>query len=155
MNGCFMNITIQQQVNESWELNNYLIVFIQGDACHLVADIQNWLITYDEKEKMQSGNLNLPHILGWSYWFIRKKLRVLKTDHLLAEIKQVQVHYLRASTIYNHKMPYHSAFLNSCAERNRNTKRIYKHCQESFVDIYATHLFYTLELVSLSQMKVK
>ena len=49
-----MNITIQWQVNESWDLNNYLTVFIQGDACHLVADIKVGLITHYENEKMQS-----------------------------------------------------------------------------------------------------
>ena len=54
MNERSVNITIQRQVNESWELNNYLTVFIQGDACRLVADIQVQLIIHDAKEKMQS-----------------------------------------------------------------------------------------------------
>ena len=54
MNKCSVEITIQRQVNECWELNNYLTVFIQGDVCHLVGDIEVWLITHDEKEKMQS-----------------------------------------------------------------------------------------------------
>ena len=101
-----MNITIQRQVNETWKLNNYLTVFIQGDACHLVADIQVRLITHDEKEKMQSYNLNIPHILDWSYQFYTgKNLLILKTDYLPAETEQVQVYHLRASTIYHHKMP--------------------------------------------------
>ena len=42
-------------------------------------------------------------------------------------------------------MPYHSVLLNSCAESNWNTKRSYKHFQESFMDIYATRLFQTPE----------
>ena len=79
----------------------------------------------------------------------------MKINHLLAEIEQVQVDHLRASTIYHQKMPYQAILLNSCAESNRNSKRSYKHCQESFFDIYATLLFHTPELVSLSQIKVK
>ena len=105
INECSVNITIQQQVNETWELNN-LTVFIQGGACHLVADIQVRLITHDEKEKMQSYSLNIPHILDWSYQFYTgKNLLILKTDYLPAETEQVQVYHLRASTIYHHKMP--------------------------------------------------
>ena len=105
MNACSVNITIlilqQRQVNESWELNNYLTAFIQGDACHLVADIQIRLITHDEKEKMKSCNLNLPHILDWSYqYYTGKKLLILKTNHLLVETEHVQLDHLRASTIY-------------------------------------------------------
>ena len=124
MNECSGNITIQRQVNESWERNNYLTVIIQGDAYHLVADIQVWLITHDEKEKMQPCNLNSPHILDWSYQFyIGKKLLILKTDHLLAKTEQVHVDNLTASTIYHHKMPYHAVLLNSRAESNQNTKR--------------------------------
>ena len=119
-----MNIAIERRVNESLELNNYLTAFIQADACHLVPDIQFWLITHDEKEKMQSCNLNLPHILDWSYQFYTgKKFLILKTDHLLAGTKHGQVDHLIASTIYHHKMPYHSVLSNSCAESNRNTKR--------------------------------
>ena len=101
-----VNITIQRQVNETWEPKNYLTVFIQGDARHLVTDIQVRLITHDKKKKMRSYNLNTPHILDWSYQFYTgKKLLILKTDHLPAKKVQVQVDHLRASTIYYHKMP--------------------------------------------------
>ena len=106
INECSVNITILRQLNESWELNDYWTVFIQGDACHLVADIQVRLITHDEKEKMQSYNLNIPHILDWSYQFYTgKNLLIVKIDHLPAETEQVQVDHLRASTMYHHKMP--------------------------------------------------
>ena len=156
MNEYYVNITIQRQVNESWELNNYLTVFILGDSCHLAANIRVRLITYNEKEKMQSCKLNLPHILEWSYQFYTgKNLLILKTDHLLSETEQVQVDHSRVSTIYHRKMPYHAVLLNSCAESNRNTKRNYKHYQKTFMDIYAIRLFHTPELVLLSQMKVK
>ena len=101
-----VNITIQRQVNETWEPKNYLTVFIQGDACHLVTYIQVRLITHDEKKKMRSYNLNIPHILDWSYQFyIGKNLLILKTDHLPAETEEEQVDHLRASTIYYHKIP--------------------------------------------------
>ena len=39
MNECPMKITIQLQVNESEEPNNYLTVLFQGDVYHLVGDI--------------------------------------------------------------------------------------------------------------------
>ena len=39
MNECPVKITIQGQVNESEEPNNYLTVLFQGDVYHLVGDI--------------------------------------------------------------------------------------------------------------------
>ena len=54
LNECPAKITIQRQVNESGEPNNYLTILFQGDVCHLVGDIQPRLITHDEKEKIQS-----------------------------------------------------------------------------------------------------
>ena len=143
-----MNITIQWQVNESWDLNNYLTVFIQGDACHLVADIKVGLITHYENEKMQSKFT--PYSRSKPSTSYQKKIANIETDHLLVETEQVQVDQWRASKMYHQNMPYHSIPLNSYAKSNRNTKRSYKHCQEGFMDIYATRLFHTPELVSLS-----
>ena len=55
MNECPVKITIQRQVNESGEPNNYLTVLFQGDLCYQVGDIQARRITHDEKENIQSA----------------------------------------------------------------------------------------------------
>ena len=54
MNECSVNITVQRQINLSWELNNSLTVFIQSDASYLVDGAQVQIIIHDEKKKMQS-----------------------------------------------------------------------------------------------------
>ena len=76
----------------------------QGDVCHLVGDIQARRITRNEKEKIQSEFIADSKLKPSTLY--RKKLLILKTDHLLAEIEQVQVDHLRASKVYHQKMPY-------------------------------------------------
>ena len=123
MNKCPVKITIQRQVNES----GYLL---QGDVCHLVEDIQAWHITHDEKEKRY--NMNLLQIPNWnSQPYTKKKLLILETDNLLAEIEQVQVDHLRASKIYHQKMPYHAILLSPGAKCKWITKRINTHSQKA------------------------
>ena len=95
------------QINESGEPNNYITVLFQGDVSHLAGDIQVRRITHDEKEKIQSectADSKLKPSTG-------KRLLILKTDNLLAEIEQAQVDHLKASKIYHQKMPYHTILL--------------------------------------------
>ena len=116
MNECPVKIKIQQQVNESGELNNFLNVLLQGDVCHIVGDIQARRITHDEKEKIQSEFTSdsklKPSTLYW------KKLLILKSNHLLVEIVQVQVDYLSVFKIYPQKKYYILRFFNPLCETN-------------------------------------
>ena len=64
MNECPVKITIQRQVNESGEPNNYLTVLFQGDLCYQVGDIQARRITHDERKIY---NLHLLQIPNWSH----------------------------------------------------------------------------------------
>ena len=109
MNKCPVKITIQWQVNESGESNNYLTVLFQGDVCHLVANIQVRRVTHHEKEKIQS-EFTADFKLKPSTLY-RKKMLILRNDHLLVEIDQVQVDHLRVSKIYHQKTLYHAILL--------------------------------------------
>ena len=91
MNECSVKIAIQRQVNESWELNDYSTVSVQGDVCHLVGDIKARRITHDGKENIQSkftaDSKLKPSTLH------RKKLLILKTDHLQLELQITKIIY--------------------------------------------------------------
>ena len=61
MNECPVKITIQRQVNESGEPNNYLTVLFQGDLCYQVGDIQARRITHDERKIYNLHLLQIPN----------------------------------------------------------------------------------------------
>ena len=122
MNECSVNIKIQQQVNESWELNNCLTVFIQGDACDLVGDIQVRLITHDENEKIQSKFTSYSVLkLSTLYW---KKITDIENQSFASGSRTVADKSLKSFQNISSKMPYHAIFLNSGVESNRNTKEV-------------------------------
>ena len=83
----------------------------QGDLCHIIDEIQTRRITLDEKEKIQfeftADSKLKPSNLH------QKKLLILKTNHVLAEVDQSQVDHLRVSKIYHQEIPYHTVLLNS------------------------------------------
>ena len=81
----------------------------QGDVCHLVANIQVRRITHHEKEKIQS-EFTADFKLTPSTLY-RKKMMILRNDHLLVEIDQVQVNHVRVSKIHHQKTLYHAILL--------------------------------------------
>ena len=110
MNECPVKITIQRQVNESGEPINNRTVLFQGDVYHIVGDIQARRITYDEKEKIRP-EFTVDFKLKPSNLYQKKNILVLRTNHLLVEIDQMQVDHLRVSKIYHQKIPYHAILL--------------------------------------------
>ena len=96
----------------------------QGDGCHIVDDIQARCITHYEKEKIQfeftTDSKLKPSPLH------QKKLLILNTGHLLAEIDQVQVDHVRVSKIYHQKILYDTILLSPLSKSNRITERVYR-----------------------------
>ena len=112
MNECLVKITIQRQVNESGEPNNNRTSLFQGDVYHIVGDVQARRITCGEKEKIRpefTADFKLkPSNL---YQKKKKKILILRTNHLLVEIDQMLVDHLRVSKTYHQKIPYHASLL--------------------------------------------
>ena len=97
--------------------------------------------------KRKKCSLNLPHILDLSYQpYTGKKIADIENQSFASRNRTSAGRSLKS---------FHDISSKNAISSNRNSKRSYKHCQESFFDIYATLLFHTPELVSLSQIKVK
>ena len=94
MNECPMKSTIQRQLNESGEANNYLTGLFQGDICHTLGDIQARRINHNEKENIQS-EFTADCKLKPSTLY-RKKIADIE-NRSFVEIEEVQVDHLRAS----------------------------------------------------------